>query len=114
MMEMNFSDKWAAFDWMYKKQLGRRNLTDEQRTVLIGKMAIARMKSHGGNRGTEQDAAGRFTASGQNGTLRKQERTRDVIAEELGIGARSVDRSIQFSKGIDALAEVSKDSKERG
>lgn len=40
---MDFADKWAAFEWMYKKQLGRRNLTDEQRTVLTGKMYEARM-----------------------------------------------------------------------
>ncbi len=40
--EMEFDDKWAAFDWMYTKQLGRRNLTDEQRTLLIGKMYQAR------------------------------------------------------------------------
>lgn len=102
---MDFADKWEAFEWMYKKQLGRRNLTEEQRTVLIGQMALARMKSHGGNRGTEQDADGRFTASGQNGALRKSERTRDVIAKELGVGARTVDRAVQFAKGIDALRE---------
>ena len=36
--EMDFDDKWAAFEWMYRKQLGRRNLTDEQRTYMIGKM----------------------------------------------------------------------------
>ena len=45
---MTFTDKWDALDWMCKKQLGRRNLTDEQRTVLIGKMYEARKKSVGG------------------------------------------------------------------
>ena len=92
---MDFADKWEAFEWMYKKQLGRRNLTDEQRTVLIGQMALARMKSHGGDRRSED------FSSGQNGTLKKPERTREVIAKELGVGARSVDRAVQFAKGID-------------
>lgn len=96
---MDFADKWEAFEWMYKKQLGRRNLTEEQRTVLIGQMALARMKSHGGDRKSKD------FSSGQIGTLKKQERTRDVIAKELGVGARTVDRAVQFAKGVDALRE---------
>ena len=36
--EIDFPDKWAAFDWMYKEQLGRRNLTEQQRSYMIGKM----------------------------------------------------------------------------
>lgn len=98
---MDFADKWEAFEWMYKKQLGRRNLTDEQRTVLIGQMALARMKSHGGSRGNQYTKM----PSGQNDTLAKKERTRDVIAKELGVGARTVDRAVQFAKGIDTLRE---------
>ena len=97
--QMDFSDKWEAFEWMYKKQLGRRNLTEEQRTVLIGQMALARMKSHGGDRRSED------FSSGQNGALKKPERTREVIAKELGVGARTVDRAVQFAKGVDALRE---------
>ena len=40
--EMDFSDKWAAFEWMYRKQLGRRNLTEPQKAYMIGKMYEAR------------------------------------------------------------------------
>ena len=43
--EMIFFDKWEAFDWMYKKQLGRRNLTSEQRLRLIGQMQESRKKA---------------------------------------------------------------------
>ena len=32
--EARFEDKWGAFDWMYKNQLGRRNLTEEQRQTI--------------------------------------------------------------------------------
>lgn len=63
--EMDFPDKWAAFEWMYKNQLGRRNLTDEQRTYMIGKMYEARKKSNGGNRGNQYAK----TADSQNANL---------------------------------------------
>lgn len=99
---MEFADKWAAFDWMYKNQLGRRNLTEQQRTDLIGLLAIARMNTHGGDRGNQYTNL----ASGQNGTLpNDRKRTRDMIAEELGIGARTVDRAIGFAQGISAIRE---------
>lgn len=105
--ELEFSDKWEAIDWMCKKQLGRRNLSDEQRTALIGKMAIARSKSHGGDRRSEK------FSSGQNGALKSSERTRDIIARELGVGTRTVDRAIRFAKGIDALREESPEAADK-
>ena len=105
--EKHFHDKYEAFAWMYKKQLGRRNLTEEQRTILIGRTAMAQMKSHGGDRGTERDENGMFTASGQNDTLRVKDRTRDIVARELGVGTRTVDRAVKFTKGIDAIREDS-------
>lgn len=107
--EMPFADKWEAFEWMYKKQLGRRNLTDEQKTALVGKIALSRMQRHGGDRGNQYTKV----ASGQNGALAKADRTRDIIAKELGIGARSVDRAVQFAKGVDALREVSPEAADK-
>lgn len=102
---MDFADKWEAFEWMYKKQLGRRNLTDEQKTVLIGQAAIARMK------GVSRNEKGRFSPCGQNGATGK-ERTRDIIAKELGVGARTVDRAVQFAKGIDTLRQTNAEAAE--
>ena len=95
--EMHFADKWEAFDWMYKKQLGRRNITDEQRTVLIGKMYEARKKSHGGDR----------KSSTQKGNLNEPQRVSDQIAQELGVTKNTVIRAERFSKGIDKIKEVS-------
>lgn len=96
--QMDFADKWAAFDWMYKKQLGRRNLTDEQRMMILGKMYEARKNSHGGERGKK------YGASAQSGHMA---RTAEVIAKELGIGKETVKRAEKFAKGVDAIRAVS-------
>lgn len=99
--EMPFADKWAAFDWMYRKQLGRRNLTDEQREVIIANLHESRKMSRGGDRkspGFSKDQVGPLKSTAQS------------IADELGIGVTSVKRAVQFSKGIDALKEVSQEA----
>ena len=109
--EMQFADKWEAFDWMYKKQLGRRNLTDEQRTVLIGKMYEARKKSHGNNAKRGDD--GQYLSTQNGNTGEQPQRVSDQIAQELGIAKNTVLRSEKFSKGIDKLKEVSPEAADR-
>lgn len=93
--EMDFPDKWAAFDWMYKKQLGRRNLTENQRTILIGKMYEARKQSHGGQ----------IPGSSQNGNTMPS-RVSEQIADELGVGKNTVIRAEKFAKGFERIREV--------
>ena len=109
---MDFPDKWAAFEWMYKNQLGRRNLTDEQRTYMIGKMYEARKQSQGGNREMQHDENGRFTASSQNGALRNG-KTSIQIAKEIGVGQKTVERAEKFSKGVDTLRKVSPEAADK-
>lgn len=94
--QMNFSDEWDAIAWMCKNQLGRRNLTDEQRTYLIGKQYEAQKMTSGGDR----------KSSAQSGHLIGG-RTKDIIAKEHGIGSASVQRAEQFSKGLDAAESAS-------
>ena len=110
--EMDFADKWAAFEWMYRKQLGRRNLSDEQKAYMIGKMYEARKNTQGGDRGTAVDPeTGRFTANGQNVHLRERRETRDgtsgEIGKDFGIDGKTVRRNEKFAKGVDAIREVS-------
>ena len=99
--EANFADKWEAFGWMYKNQLGRRNLTDEQKTVLIGEMYKARKHTHGGNR-----RSGEFS-SNQNDNLKtqKQNRVANQIADELNVSPASVVRAEMYVNGLDAIRE---------
>ena len=87
---------------VYRKQLGRRNLSDEQRTVLIGKMYAARKQTVGTNRYTSENKCAQ-----NEHTTGKPNRTAEQIAQELGIGKETVKRAEQFAKGIDALKDVS-------
>lgn len=97
--EMDFADKWDAFDWMYRKQLGRRNLTDAQRELCVGKMYEARKQSHGGQiKGRDQNDLSIKESSNL---------TRKSVADELGISEPSVQRAYEFSRGADVLKEVS-------
>ena len=108
--EMQFPDEWAAFDWMYKKQLGRRNLTDEQKTYLLGKMYEARKNTRGGDRRSAE------FSNAQNGPLKigtvktTDKETHGVsgeIAIEMNVGRNTVRRAEKFAKGVEAIRAVS-------
>lgn len=105
--EMDFADKWAAFEWMYRKQLGRRNLTEQQKAYMIGKMYEARKKSvgqHEGNQYTKME-------NGQNVQIPTRREVKDGtsgdIGKEFGIDGKTVRRNEHFAKGLDAIREVS-------
>lgn len=74
---------------MYKRQLGRRNLTDEQRTVLIGKMYESRKKSRGGNYGNQYT----ILAKGHNDPKPKPRTTAEAVAREVGVAEPTVKRA---------------------
>ena len=105
-VNMTFPDKYYAIAWMCRKQLGRRNLTPEQRKYLAGKQYEAEKTSHGGKRDNTRDENGRFTASLQNEDLRTTERIGTKIAEELNTSRSFVERAEKFAKGVDAAEEI--------
>lgn len=111
--EMPFADKWEAFEWMYKKQLGRRNLSDEQKAYLIGKMYEARKKSAGEHTGNQYTK----TETGQNVHIPNRRETKDgtsgQIGKEFGIDGKTVRRNEKFAKGVDALRDVSPEAAEK-
>lgn len=94
--EMDFANKWEAFAWMYKKQLGRRNLSDEQKTYLMGKRNEAEKLAYGGDRKSRSKM-----------DLEPKGKTAQRIADEYGVGYGTVVRAEKFAKGLDAIREVS-------
>ena len=98
----DLSDKYEAIAWICNNQLGRRNLTPEQRRYLIGKRYEAEKASHGGHY-TEPDAeTGQFTVSLSGEDLRLPERTSEKIAAETNTSRSFVENAERFAKGVDA------------
>lgn len=112
--EEHFSDKWSAFEWMYRKQLGRRNLTGEQKTYMIGKMYEARKKSVGGQEGNV-NAKNEVDKMSESFKSKREVKdgTAGEIGKEFGVDGRTVRRAEQFSSGVDALREVSKEAADK-
>ena len=106
-LNLDFPNRWAAFDWMYRKQFGRRNLSEEQRAYMIGRMYDARKLSAGGQVGNSN--AQKRCGHGDHMDLPSERpiRTEEQIAAELGIGSRTVRRAAEFARGVDALKAVS-------
>ena len=103
---MEFPDKWAAIVWMCRNQLGRRNLTEEQRTYLLGKELEAQ-KQTVGNSTSLRGEDGRFLQWDHCDPIRDSGRTAEKMAKEHGIGSATVNRAEQFAKAIDAAEELS-------
>ena len=109
--QMDFPDKWSAIVWMCRNQLGRRNITDEQKTALIGEAYKAQKMSQGGERGTARsEETGKFTASAQNEHLRGK--TADIIARSFGVGRETVKRAEHFVDSLNEAEKVSPGIKE--
>lgn len=106
-LEHDFPDKWAAFDWMYKNQLGRRNLTENQRAYMIGKMYEARKKSVGAPEGNTNNQKVNVDKMSELKSRRDiKNGTAGQIGKEVGMDSRSVRRAEKFAKGIDTLRNV--------
>lgn len=88
--------------WICKNQLGRRNLTPEQKKFLVGKQYDAEKQADGfhGNQHTLPAPS----AGAQSEHQQMAEKTCERIARENNVSASSVRRAALFAKGVD-LAE---------
>lgn len=108
--EMEFSGRYEAIVWICRNQLGRRNLTDEQKTYLIGKQYEAMKKTTGGQKGN--------TNAKKESTKVVESNKRDygtvsVVAKEHGVGKTSVERAEKFAKGVDEAEDILPGAKQK-
>lgn len=90
--------------WICKHQLGRRNLTPEQKKFLMGKQYDAEKQSAGfhGNQHTRPVPS----AGAQNEHKQTAEKTCERIARENHISASAVRRAALFAAGVDLAEEL--------
>jgi len=90
---MSFDNRQAVIDWMLRHQLGRRNLSKEAASDLIGQVYNQRKKPHGGDK----------ISSTQNEYL---EKTCEAVASELGVSRSTVQRGGDYATAIDRLTSL--------
>jgi len=89
---LSFIDRRGARDWIIMNQLGRRNLTEEQRSYLRGKRHSEEKGTRGGNRTKG--------AKCQSDTLLVRER----LAQEYKVAPSTIVRDAKFAEAVDMIA----------
>lgn len=103
--EKQFENRFAAISWICKNQLGRRNLTPQQKKYLIGQRYEAEKMAHGASDGFRGNQHSNLV-SGQNDHLPALLKTRERIAEETHTSDGYVKRAGTYAKGVDAAEDV--------
>jgi len=87
----SFKDEYEVREWMLNNQLGRRNVTKEQKAYLIG-------KRHENEKQRQGRPSGKLDQNDPVSTAQK-------IAKEVGVSEAQVKRNEQFAKGVDKLED---------
>ena len=111
-MPLPFESREEALAWICKNQLGRRNLTPEQKKFLIGKQYSVEHRKPGGNGNNQYTAAAKKTAQEElcqidtipltsaKASIRKQ------IAERNNVSESYVVRSEKFMRGVEIMEQM--------
>ena len=111
-MPLRFANREEALAWICKNQLGRRNLTPEQKKFLIGKQYSMEHRKPGGNGNNQHTAAAKKTApeelcqidtippTSAEASIRKQ------IAERNNVSESYVVRSEKFMRGVEIMEQM--------
>ena len=111
-MPLPFESREEVLAWICKNQLGRRNLTPEQKKFLIGKQYSVEHRKPGGNGNNQHTAAAKKTApeelcqidtippTAAEASVRKQ------IAERNNVSESYVARSEKFMRGVEIMEQM--------
>jgi len=103
--KMSFDNRYEALSWICKHQLGRRNLTPQQKKYLIGQRYEAEKQADAfhGNQHTLSDESG---ADKKCPHQNSRHVTQSRIAKETNTSASYVREAGTFAKGVDAAEEA--------
>ncbi|MBX2840438.1 MAG: hypothetical protein KTR26_01605, partial [Flammeovirgaceae bacterium] len=88
-------------DWMIINQLGRRNLTDAQRSYLRGLRYEREKGNHGGNR----KSSSKIWDLPENNHSKK-EKTHEKLAKEYSVSKNTILGDADFAKGLEKIGMV--------
>ena len=89
----------AAADWIDRNQLGRRNLTPDQMSLLRGRRYNRAKKAQGGT------GANQYKQRGQNDPPAK---TAELLAKEHGVSPATIKRDAKFAEEVERSPELQK------
>ena len=96
-----FESREEVLAWICKNQLGRRNLTPEQKYYLMGKQYEAEKAAHGGDRKSTGAKSSSLKAN-----LIDSTKTCDRIAEENRVSKDTVIRASRYMRGVEIAEEL--------
>ena len=104
-MPLRFENREEAVAWICRNQLGRRNLSPEQKRYLLGKQYEAEKKAAKIFRGNQYTLAKK--SGGDHGDNHHSgKKTCDRIAEENGVSKDTVIRASKYMKGVEIAEEL--------
>ena len=118
-MPLPFESREEVLAWICKNQLGRRNLTPEQKKFLIGKQYSVEHRKPGGNGNNQHTAAAKKTAleelcqidtippTSAEASIRKQIAGRNNVSESYVV------RSEKFMRGLEIMEQMMPGTKEK-
>lgn len=101
--KLSFANRYEALSWICKNQLGRRNLTPQQKKYLIGQRYEAEKMAHGGDR---KSTTAKSTVQNEQLKPKNAAVTRQRIAEDTGSSESYVMRAGWYAQGVDAAEET--------
>jgi len=97
-IEKEFEDKETVKNWMISNQLGKRNLTELQKSYLRGLQYAAEKRKLGGT-GINQHNKGKVDK------MSTQQKTIEKLAEQHFVSAKTIQRDEKFALGLNKLSE---------
>jgi len=111
-MPLRFENREEAIAWICRNQLGRRNLSPEQKRYLLGKHYEAEKKAAKIFRGNQYTLA-KKSGGTHDDNHHSGKKTCDRIAEENGVSRASVLRASHYTRGIDIADNLSPGIKQK-
>ena len=111
-MPLPFESREEVLAWICKNQLGRRNLSPEQKRYLLGKQYEAERKAAKIFRGNQYTLA-KKSGGTHDDNHHSGKKTCDRIAEENGVSRASVLRASHYTRGIDIADNLSPGIKQK-
>jgi ParB-like chromosome segregation protein Spo0J len=92
---MHFENRAEALRWVDLNQLGRRNLTQQQRKLLVGRLYNKTKPAQGGT-----------GANKSTGQMTEPARSARALGKKVGMSERAVRRAAEFAAAVDTNPEL--------